>query len=36
MLHVEDRDVESNVLIALTQLIESNMVYYTDQIVKHE
>ena len=36
MLHVGDMEIESNVLTVFKQILESNKIYYTDEILKYE
>jgi hypothetical protein len=36
LLHMQDPEVESSILPALTQVLESNQSFFSDCIVKHE
>ncbi len=36
MLHMHDKEIESNILAAFTQILESNRAFFSDCIVKHE
>ena len=36
LLHMQDHEIESSILAALTQILESHQCFFSDCIIKHE